>query len=86
VESLAAGVPLIATPMGGLRDIVDDGVSGVLVPPGDASALAAAMRALWADPGRAAHLGENARRIATERFSLERQTTRLLELYEEAAR
>jgi glycosyltransferase involved in cell wall biosynthesis len=85
LEGLAAGVPVIATRMGGLPEIVRDGFNGVLVPPGDPEALAAAMRSLWANRGLAADLGANARQDAAERFSLERQTARLVELYEEVA-
>ena len=85
LESIAVGVPVIATSMGGLPEIVVDGVNGLLVPPGDPEALAAAMRSLCADPDRAAELGANACRIAAERFSLEGQTRRVLDLYAEVA-
>ena len=49
LESMAVGTPLVASRLGGLAEIVEDGVTGVLVPPGDPTALAAAMRDIWAD-------------------------------------
>jgi len=82
IESVAAGVPVVASRVGGLPEIVEHGVNGLLVPPGDPAALAEAMRALWSDPDRTARLGSAARRIAVERFSLTAQTDRLLDLYD----
>ncbi len=85
IEALAAGLPVVATAIGGLPEVVDDGVDGLLVPPRDAHALAEAMRLLWRDAALRSELGENARRIAGERFSLSAQTRRLTALYEAAA-
>jgi glycosyltransferase involved in cell wall biosynthesis len=82
VEAMGAGVPVVATRVGGLPEIVEDGVNGLLVPPGDAPALANAMRTLWYDVDLRARLGCAARRIAAERFSLAGQTQQLLDLYD----
>jgi glycosyltransferase involved in cell wall biosynthesis len=82
IEPVAAGVPVVASRVGGLPEIVEHGVNGLLVPPGDPAALAEAMRSLWCDPDRTARLGTEARRIAVERFSLSRQVHRLLDLYD----
>ena len=82
IEPVAAGVPVVASRVGGLPEIVEHGVNGLLVPPGDPAALAEAMRSLWCDPDRTARLGTEARRIAVERFSLSRQVDRLLDLYD----
>src|SRR5699024_1209089 len=65
-EAMAHGRPVVATAVGGLRDAVQDGVTGVLVPPGDVGALREAMRDLLADRGRRAALGGAARRHAAE--------------------
>lgn len=56
VEALSVGTPVVATPVGGVTEVVCDGRNGVLVPSGDALALAAAVRALLADDGARARL------------------------------
>jgi len=63
LEAMAAGLPVVATRCGrGVEDALEDGAAGVLVPPDDPGALAAAIRALLADPERRRALGEAARR------------------------
>lgn len=81
VEALARGVPVVATRSGGSREIVRDGREGLLVPPGDPQALAAALHRLLADHGlreRCARAGP--RRVAA-RFSLARQVARTERVY-----
>jgi len=68
-ESLALGRPVVCTDVGGNRELVVDGVTGRLVPPGDASALCGAIAALLADPGAARRLGEAGRELAVAKFS-----------------
>jgi glycosyltransferase involved in cell wall biosynthesis len=68
VESLAAGTPVIATRVGGVPEIVEDGVNGLLVPPNDADALAAAIRCFFGDDELRARLQSNAA-SSVERFS-----------------
>jgi glycosyltransferase involved in cell wall biosynthesis len=82
-EAMACGAPVVATTAGALREIVEDGVSGLLVPPGDVEALAAAIRALLEDPERCRQMGEAGARRARERFSWERTAQETLALYEE---
>ncbi len=83
MEAAACGVPAVATAVGGLPELIDDGVTGRLSPPGDAPALATALQELIEDPSRAEEMGRAARRRAEERFSLARQVDLLLELWRE---
>jgi glycosyltransferase involved in cell wall biosynthesis len=69
VEAMAAGVPVVASSVGGISELIDQGETGMLVPPGDASALAAALRELLDDPVLRARMGPKARETAWARFS-----------------
>jgi glycosyltransferase involved in cell wall biosynthesis len=69
LEAAACGVPVVGSAVGGLLDSVVDGVTGVLVPPRDAGALARAVRDLLADPARRRACGAAARRRALARYS-----------------
>jgi glycosyltransferase involved in cell wall biosynthesis len=80
---MAAGRPVVATPVGGTPELVVDGETGLLVPPRDPEALAAALRRVLDDRELAERLGEAGRRRVSERFTLEAMTRRLLELYDE---
>jgi glycosyltransferase involved in cell wall biosynthesis len=64
IEAMAAGLPVVATRVGGTADLVDDGVNGLLVASGDPAALAAAIGRVLADPAMAARLSSAARRTA----------------------
>ena len=57
LEAMAAGRPVVASASGGITDLVEDGVTGILVPPRDAAALAGGLRALLSDPTTAAAMG-----------------------------
>ena len=81
LESMAAGVPVVATRVGGSPEAVEDGVSGFLVPPRDAAALARGIDTLLGDPDRARAMGAAAARRIAERFSLESMTRELERLY-----
>ncbi|MFE1308914.1 glycosyltransferase family 4 protein [Streptomyces sp. NPDC058755] len=72
VEGLAAGRPVLATAVGGLPEIVEDGVNGILFPPGDAAALAAGVGHLLSDPAKAAVMGAHGARAVRARFGKDR--------------
>jgi glycosyltransferase involved in cell wall biosynthesis len=74
-EAMMAGTPVIASAAGGAMEIVEDG-TGVLVPPGDVDALAAAIRRLIADPVASATMATRARAMAMARFALPVATAR----------
>jgi glycosyltransferase involved in cell wall biosynthesis len=82
LESLAAGVPVVATRVGGNPEIVQDSVTGLLVPPRDPRELAGAIVALLSDRDRAARMGEEGRRSVEARFSLEAMVRSTERLYE----
>jgi len=86
LEAMNHRVPVIASAIGGITDIVEDGVSGLLVPPGDAPALAAALGRLAGAPDLAAGLGEAGYRRLRERFGWDAITRRWLEVYAAAVR
>ena len=76
LEAMAAGLPVAATRVGGLPELVVPGRTGWLVPPGDAPALAAAMSQALGDAGAREALGRAGREIAVANFSLEAMTRR----------
>jgi glycosyltransferase involved in cell wall biosynthesis len=82
IEAAATGVPAVATAVGGVPELVAHEETGLLVPPGDARALADALARLLAEPKRARELGRAARARAEEHFSLTRQVDELLGLWQ----
>jgi glycosyltransferase involved in cell wall biosynthesis len=81
VEAAQHGRPVVATRVGGIPEIVEDGVTGLLVPPGDAGALASALTRVLDDRDLAARLGDSARRRAADLFSVERYAADVESLY-----
>ncbi len=81
LEAAERGRAVVASAVGGLPEVVRDGVTGLLVPAGDAPALAAALTALLGDPDRAAALGRAGRSRALAEFSLARCADRIDALY-----
>ncbi len=84
IEAQLARRPVVASATGGLADWLDDGVSGLLVEPGDVSALAAALQELLADPARREAMGEAGRRSVLGRFTAEHHVAAALAAYERA--
>ncbi len=79
---MAAGRAIVATAVGAAPDLIEDGVHGLLVPPGDAGRLAEAIDGLLRQPERARRLGDAARRRARERYGREAMVRRFTEHYE----
>jgi glycosyltransferase involved in cell wall biosynthesis len=84
VEAMSHGVPVVASKIGGLQEIVRDGETGLTFEPGNAQDLAEKMRALWADPARCRALGEAARKRVAAHYSEEVYVKNLLAAYESA--
>ncbi|HEX7623356.1 MAG TPA: lysylphosphatidylglycerol synthase domain-containing protein, partial [Anaeromyxobacteraceae bacterium] len=82
-EAFAAGTPVVASDIAGYRDVVRNGVDGVLVPRGDATALAEALRELWLEPERLVAMGRAAA-ADVERFAWPRVAAEVMEAYKDA--
>ena len=82
-EARAAGVPVVASAAGGIPELIEDGIDGVLVPPGSADRLGAAIVSLLSDPGRAAAIGERGRVRAQRDHRASVQVPKLLDVYRE---
>ncbi len=83
IESMVVGVTPIVTRTGGSPELVEDGVTGLVVPPGDARALADAILTLYRDPERNRQMGSAARRRIGERFRIEDSISAHVALYQE---
>jgi glycosyltransferase involved in cell wall biosynthesis len=83
MEYMEAGLPVVATAVGGIPQMIDDGVHGVLVAPRDPPALARAIAGLLADPGRRRELGEAGRERRRAQFDLAVMVGRIEALYEQ---
>ena len=81
IEAMATGLPVIATPVGAIPEIIQDGANGLLVPPGDPAAPEAAIRHLLADGALARRLGQAAWQTVQDRYSAERVTQRYMALF-----
>jgi glycosyltransferase involved in cell wall biosynthesis len=82
LEAMACAVPIVATRVGGHQDTVDDGVTGHLVPPGDAEALTRCVGGLLADPGVLRRFGDAGRRRVLERYTWDRVADGVEQLYQ----
>ena len=79
IEAMSVGAALVASRAGAAELVVEDGVTGVLTPPGDVDALVAALEPLMRDPASAADIGERARVLA--KFSLDAEANKIAEVY-----
>ncbi|OLC54089.1 MAG: hypothetical protein AUH92_04730 [Acidobacteria bacterium 13_1_40CM_4_69_4] len=85
VEAMASGLPIVATAVGGMPEVLEEGRAGLLVPPGDPQAIAEAIGRLMDDPRLAAELGRRARARSLS-FGAGRMNHALLRLYREVLR
>jgi glycosyltransferase involved in cell wall biosynthesis len=83
IEGMVAGKPVIATRGGGVVEIVEDGVTGILVPMSDAKAMAEALVRLLADPASAAAMGLCGRVRVLQHFTIEQTANKVHEIYAE---
>lgn len=83
LEACAAGVPVVATDVGGTREVVAEGVNGHLVPAGDPRAMAAQVLELLDDPGRRRDMGDRGRELIRSEFSFAQQSARYEALFDE---
>jgi glycosyltransferase involved in cell wall biosynthesis len=79
-EAMSMGKTVVATDSPGIRDYIEEGVTGAVVPTGDPAALRAALVALWADPAALARIGARNRQYAVEQFSVEKYVMRVADL------
>jgi mannosyltransferase len=81
IEAMSVGAALVASRAGAAELVVEDGITGVLTPPGAADALVAALEPLMQDPASAAAMGERGRARVLEKFSLDAEANRIAAVY-----
>jgi glycosyltransferase involved in cell wall biosynthesis len=82
MEAMATGLAVVASDISGIPELIRHGVTGILVPPGDAAAIAGAIAGLSASPAQRQRLGAAARAAVLEEFDLGRSSAMLLALIE----
>jgi glycosyltransferase involved in cell wall biosynthesis len=85
IEAMAMKLPVVSTRSGAIPEVIEDGVSGILVPPRDAGALADAIIHLLADPALMRRLGDNARARVEKQFDIDKNVGQLAALFREGA-
>jgi glycosyltransferase involved in cell wall biosynthesis len=83
LEAMAGGLPVVATRVGGVPEVVDEGVTGLLVRPNDPPALAEAISSLLDDPGRMRSMGEKGRQRVMEHFTWDKVAERMVGYFRE---
>ena len=84
LEAMAAGRPVVASAIFGIPEQVEDGVTGILVPPGDEASMAGALLRISGEPGLTGKMGEAGRkRVPRTRFTLKRFVEETVTVYEE---
>ncbi len=85
LEALAAGLPCVASRVGGINNIITDGSNGMLVEAGDSSAIAGAVIRLLGNPGLRRDMGERGRRVVAEKFPIGLMADKMIKLYDKIA-
>jgi glycosyltransferase involved in cell wall biosynthesis len=83
LEAAACGVPIVASRVGGIPEVVRDGLNGYLIEPGDSEALATNVNTLLDRPEQRRHFGQAGRALVLERFSIERMVEGNYRLYQQ---
>ena len=83
IEAMMSGLPVVATRVGGIPELVDDGVNGYLVPSRDVNALAKAIRKLVSDVELRERMGKAGREKAIEKFTLDKMLSKIAQVYED---
>jgi glycosyltransferase involved in cell wall biosynthesis len=83
LEAMAAGLPVVATRVGGVPEVVVEGQTGILVPPRDPNALADALLTLLRDPNLRRRMGQAGRQRVQEYFSVDQMVSKTETLYEQ---
>jgi glycosyltransferase involved in cell wall biosynthesis len=81
MEAMGAHLPIVATPVGGIPEMVEEGRNGLLVPPGDIESLASACSTLLADQAARLEMGDAGWEIANRKFSIQGQVENLKHIY-----
>jgi glycosyltransferase involved in cell wall biosynthesis len=82
LEAMACGLPVVATNIGGIRDIISSNINGLLIPPRSPEKMAKMVELLWTDESLRKKLGDNARETILEKYTWEKITNDFLNLYE----
>lgn len=81
MEAMASGLPVVASNLSGIPELVEDGIAGILVPPGDSQAFAEALQKLIENPDLRAKLGSNGRKKVMNEFNLQKSVAELRSLF-----
>ncbi|MBP6344118.1 MAG: glycosyltransferase [Candidatus Omnitrophica bacterium] len=83
VEAFACGVPVVASRLGSLQELIEDGVTGLLFEPGNPQALTAAVRRCFENHLKTMHMGHNARGVFEDKYTMQTNHKKLMEIYED---
>lgn len=81
MEAMASGIPVVASAISGIPELVESGRTGLLVPPRDVTALAEALQTLWDDPALCFQMGQAGRDKVLREFNLRKNTVALSQLF-----